>query len=261
MTLQELSRPVTRIVAMFALVALGACATIGSGPAPDYAAIIAQPDRTDADRQNDVRRRQPQLLGFTGIRPGMRVLDMGAGGGYTTELLARTVGPSGVVYAQDSKAVIESTVKDRFDQRARKPVMGNVVRVVREYDDPLPADVGQLDAITFFFAYHDLGYMTVDRAQMNRRLFAALKPGGHLIIADHSARSGAGVSESKTLHRIEEALLRREIEAAGFKLVGEGTFLRNPDDPRSAPVFRLPVPVDEFVLDYARPLQVLATGG
>ena len=183
----------------------------------------------------------------------MRVLDMGAGGGYTTELLARTVGPRGVVYAQDSKAVIESTVKDRFDQRAKKPVMGNVVRVVRDYDDPLPADVGQLDAITFFFAYHDLGYMEVDRARMNRRMFDALKPGGHLIIADHSARAGDGVSVSKTLHRIEESLLRREIEAAGFRLVGEGAFLRNPADPRSAPVFRLPVPVDEFVLDYVRP--------
>lgn len=253
MMLQDVRRFAAGLFVVLVLVGGGGCASIDSAPASDYAAIIAAPDRTDADRQNDVRRKQPQLLAFTNIRPGMRVLDMGAGGGYTTELLARTVGPRGVVYAQDSKAVIESTVKDRFDQRAKKPVMGNVVRVVRDYDDPLPADVGQLDAITFFFAYHDLGYMEVDRARMNRRMFDALKPGGHLIIADHSARAGDGVSVSKTLHRIEESLLRREIEAAGFRLVGEGAFLRNPADPRSAPVFRLPVPVDEFVLDYVRP--------
>ena len=253
MMFQDVRRFAAGLFVVLALVGGGGCASIDSAPASDYAAIIAAPDRTDADRQNDVRRKQPQLLAFTNIRPGMRVLDMGAGGGYTTELLARTVGPRGVVYAQDSKAVIESTVKDRFDQRAKKPVMGNVVRVVRDYDDPLPADVGQLDAITFFFAYHDVGYMEVDRARMNRRMFDALKPGGHLIIADHSARAGDGVSVSKTLHRIEESLLRREIEAAGFRLVGEGAFLRNPADPRSAPVFRLPVPVDEFVLDYVRP--------
>lgn len=246
-------RRVAGLLVVLAVACLTGCAGFGSAPAPDYAAIIAQPDRSEADRQNDVRRRQPQLLAFTGIRPGMRVLDMGAGGGYTTELLARTVGPRGVVYAQDSKAVIESVIKDRFDQRAKKPVMGNVVRVVRDYDDPLPPGVGQLDVITFFFAYHDLGYMEVDRAKMNRRMFDALKPGGHLIIADHSARAGDGVTVSKTLHRIEEALLRREIEAAGFKLVSEGSFLRNPADPRSASVFRLPVPVDEFVLDYVRP--------
>jgi predicted methyltransferase len=253
MMLHDIRRFAAGASVVLAFVVTGGCASIDSAPAPDYAAIIAAPDRTDADRQNDVRRKQPQLLAFTGIRPGMRVLDMGAGAGYTTELLARTVGPRGVVYAQDSKAVIESTVKDRFDQRAKKPVMGNVVRVVRDYDDPLPADAGRLDAITFFFAYHDLGYMEVDRAKMNRRMFDALKPGGHLIIADHSARAGDGVGVSKTLHRIEESLLRSEIEAAGFRLVGVGSFLRNPADPRSAPVFRLPVPVDEFVLDYLRP--------
>jgi predicted methyltransferase len=253
MMFQDVRRFAAGLFVVLALVGAGGCASIDSAPAPDYAAIIAAPDRTDADRQNDVRRKQPQLLAFTNIRPGMRVLDMGAGGGYTTELLARTVGVRGVVYAQDSKAVIESTVKDRFDQRAKKPVMGNVVRVVRDYDDPLPAGVCGLDAITFFFAYHDVSYMAVDRARMNRRMFDALKPGGHLIIADHSARAGDGVSVSKTLHRIEESVLRREIEAAGFRLVGEGAFLRNPADPRSAPVFRLPVPVDEFVLDYVRP--------
>jgi predicted methyltransferase len=81
-----------------------------------------------------------------------------------------------------------------------------------------------------------------------------LKPGGLLVIADHSARAGEGTTVSKTLHRIEESTLRKEIEAAGFKLVGEGDFLRNPQDPRDAPVFRPVVPVDEFVLKYQKPL-------
>ncbi len=192
------------------------------------------------------------MLAFTGVRPGMKVLDMGAAAGYSTELLALAVGPSGTVYAQDAQAMAER-VKDRFDERAKKPVMKNVVRVVRDYDDPLPPEAGDLDLITFFFFYHDTAYMNVDRAKMNRRLFDALKPGGFLVVADHSAQAGAGVNVAKSLHRIEEAVLRKEIEAAGFRLEAEAGFLRHPEDPRDAIVFRPKVPVDEFVLKFIKP--------
>jgi predicted methyltransferase len=94
--------------------------------------------------------------------------------------------------------------------------------------------------------------MAVDRAQMNRRLYAALKPGGMLVIADHSAKAGEGVSVGKTLHRIEESVLRREVEAAGFKLAAEGDFLRHPDDTRDFSVNRPTGPVDEFVLRFQK---------
>lgn len=222
--------------------------------APDYAAIVAAPDRSDADRQTDQRRQPAKMLAFTGVGSGMKVLDMGAGAGYSTELLARAVGPGGAgVYAQESAAVMER-VKDKFDIRARNPAMKNVVHLIRNYDDPVPPDVSGLDLITFFFAYHDVTYMPADRAEMNKKLFAALKPGGFLVIADHSARAGDGTSVAKTLHRIEEGTLRREIEAAGFKLVAEADFLRHPEDPRDAAVFRPQVPVDEFVLKYQKPL-------
>jgi predicted methyltransferase len=183
----------------------------------------------------------------------MKVLDMEAGAGYTTELLARAVGPTGVVYAQDSADVIERQVKDKFDLRAQKPAMKGVIHVIRNYDDPVPPDVRNLDLITFFFAYHDMTYMQVDRAEMNRKLFAALKPGGYLLIADHSAKSGDGTLVGKTFHRIEEAVLRKEVEAAGFKLVAVGDFLRHPEDTRDVIVFHAPTPIDEFVLKYQKP--------
>ena len=221
--------------------------------APDYAAIVAAPDRSDADRQTDLRRLPAKMLAFTGARPGMKVLDMGAGAGYSTELLARAVGPDGKVYAQESAAVMER-VKDKFDIRASNPAMNNVVHLIRNYDDPLPPEVGGLDLITFFFAYHDVTYMPADRAEMNKKMFAGLKPGGFLVIADHSARAGDGTSVAQTLHRIEESTLRQEIEAAGFKLAAEADFLRHPEDPRDAAVFRPAVPVDEFVLKYQKPL-------
>ncbi|KJC39081.1 methyltransferase [Bradyrhizobium sp. LTSP885] len=221
--------------------------------APDYAAIVAAPDRSDADRQADQRRQPAKMLAFAGVKPGMTILDMEANAGYSTELLARTVGPSGKVYAQDSAAVIERFVKDKFDTRAQKPAMKNVVHVVRNFDDPIPPEATNLDMITFFFAYHDITYMEVDRAAMNKKMFAALKPGGFLVIADHSAKSGEGTSVAKTLHRIEESTLRQEVEAAGFKLVAEGDFLHHAEDPRDIPVFKAPVPIDEFVLKYQKP--------
>jgi len=221
--------------------------------AQDYGAIVAAPDRSDADRNTDKRRDPLKLLNFIGVKEGMKVLDMEASAGYTTELLARAVGSNGVVYAQDSAEVMERQVKDKFDIRAQKPAMKGVIHVIRNYDDPLPPDVRNLDLITFFFAYHDMTYMQVDRAEMNRKLFAALKPGGFLLIADHSAKAGDGTSVGKTFHRIEEGVLRKEVEAAGFKLVAEGNFLRHPEDTRDVIVFRAPTPVDEFVLKYQKP--------
>ena len=223
-----------------------------SGEQPDYRAIVASADRSEADRQTDVRRKPAQLLEFAGVRQGMRVLDMGAGAGYSTELLARAVGPRGTVYAQDSPAG-SPRARERFDERAKTPPMRNVVRVLREYDDPVPPSVRDLDLVTFLFAYHDTAFMPVDRAKMNRALFDALKPGGVLVISDHSASPGAGLSVVKTLHRIEESTLRREVEAAGFKVIAEGDFLRNPADARDAIVFRPQVPVDEFVLKFIKP--------
>jgi len=240
-------------LACFAMLAVSP-ALAEAASTPDYEAIVASPDRADADRQVDPRRQPAKMLAFTGVTAGMKVLDMEASAGYSTELLARAVGPTGTVYAQDSAAVIERFVKDKFDLRAQKPAMKNVVHVVRDFDDPIPPEVAGLDLITFFFAYHDITYMQVDRAAMNRKMFAALKPGGLLIVADHSAKPGEGVSVAKTLHRIEESTLRQEIEAAGFKLVAEADFLRHPEDPRDAAVFRPQVPTDEFILKYQKPL-------
>jgi predicted methyltransferase len=220
--------------------------------APDYAAVVASPDRSDADREIDKRRNPVQLLAFTGVGTGMKVLDMGAGGGYSSELMARAVGASGVVYAHNA-ADLSARAKERFEARMKTPAMTNVVALVRPFDDPLPNDVRDLDLVTFFFYYHDTTYMEVDRAEMNRKLYAALKPGGMLVIADHSARPGDGATVGKTFHRIEEAVLRAEVEAAGFRLVAEGDFLRHPEDARNFPVNRPTGPVDEFVLKFRKP--------
>ena len=251
MTHLPLSQSARRAVLALATLACALAAGCASAP-PDYAAVIAAPDRAAADRQVDERRRQPQLLEFTGVRRGMRVLEMGAGGGYTTELLARVAGPYANVFAQDPPGLMERA-KARMDERMASPSMKYVVRVTRAFDDPIPPQTAPLDLITFLFAYHDVPHMSVNRAVMNRKLYEALAPGGVLIVADHSARPGTGTTVGKTLHRIDEAVVREEFEAVGFKLVARGEFLRNPADPRDTVVFRSPVPVDEFVLKFVKP--------
>ncbi len=215
--------------------------------AQDYAAMLAAPDRSEADRQNDVKRQALELLTFSGPKTGWNVLDMGAGGGYSTELMARAVGPSGKVYGQNG------AISERFAARAKSPAMANVVALARPFDDPLPAGTPKLDLITFFFVYHDTTFMEVDRAKMNKAMFDALKPGGFLVIADHSARPGEGTSVGKTTHRIEESALVAEVTAAGFKQVASADFLRNPADPRDVSVNRSGIRNDEFVLKFQKP--------
>ena len=231
---------------------LGATGALAQGGAPDYAAIIAASDRSEGDREIDKRRDPVKLLAFTGVRPGMKVLDMGAGGGYSTELMARAVAPNGVVYGQNAPD-LGGRAKENFEARLKTPVMKSTVVLLRKFDDPVPADVRNLDLITFFFFYHDVvNIAAVDRATMNRKLLEALKPGGFLIVAEHSAKPGQGLSVTPTLHRIEESTLRGEVEAAGFKFVEEGGFLRQPGDPRDFNVNRRTGPVDEFVLKFQK---------
>jgi len=269
------------------LFALGACsnlltaASMTSAPGElskeRIAEIVASPDRSAADRANDLRRKPEQMLAFIGIRPGMTALDLSAAGGYTTELLARAVGPGGRVFGQSAPHPAEAAPQPRIEaeggaaastsprrlpspqalaERAKNPAVANIVAVVRKFEDPVPPEVanGGLDLVTLMFNYHDLGHMGVDRAQMNRAVFAALKPGGMYVIADHAGRPGTGISESGTLHRIEESFLRKEVEAAGFRLSAEGNFLRNPADPRDRNTPEPPQPKDEFVLKFVKPL-------
>ena len=254
------------------------------------AKIIASPDRSAADRTNDQRRKPQETLAFIGIKPGITALDLSAAGGYTTELLARAIGPSGAVYGQSrprnpnavptppaapegnsnpsatpsaAPAVPPAAPRpspvalaDRNDKlKSAGVAAAPIVAVARPFEDPLPPELaeGRFDLVTLMFNYHDLGHSGVDRDAMNRAVFRAMKPGGLYVIGDHSGRPGTGISEAGTLHRIEEAFLGKEVEAAGFKFVAVGDFLRNPNDPRDKNTPDPPQPKDEFFLKFTKP--------
>jgi predicted methyltransferase len=260
-------------LAAAAVCVVGACATNPGASVPaalteaQIAAVVNSPDRTAADRDNDKRRKPEQVLAFIGLRPGMVALDVVAGGGYTTELLARAIGPTGRVFGQaqprDPSRPVPAGARPPgagvLDRAARlasaKVAAAPVALVLQRLVDPVPPELaqGQLDVVTLMFNYHDLGALGDGRAQLNRALFAALKPGGVYIVADHAGRPGTGISESNTLHRIEEAFLRSEVEAAGFKLQAAGSFLRNPADPRDKETPDPAMPKDEFILKFVKP--------
>jgi predicted methyltransferase len=217
-----------------------ACAHASAPPPPappaaasvDADAIVNAPDRSDADRKLDAGRKPAELLRFLKVQPGMKVAELFAAGGYTTELLARAVAPNGVVYGQNTKMVLERFAEKPWSERLARPVNKNVVRVDRELADPLPPEARDLDLVVSNIIYHDTVWQNVDRAKMNGAIRAALKPGGRYVVCDSSAPAGSGVSAAQTLHRIDEAVVRQEVAAAGFKLVEEGNFLRNPADTR-----------------------------
>jgi predicted methyltransferase len=195
-------------------------------------AIVAAKDRAETDRALDAGRHPGELLAFYDIKPGMKVAELFAGGGYTTELLARAVGKTGVVYSENNRMVLEKYAQVPWTERLTHPALKNVVRVDRELDDPLPPEAKNLDAVFSVLIYHDTVWLGTDRDKMNAAIFNALKPGGIYAIIDHSGRTGSGTSETQTFHRIEESALRAEVERAGFKFASDAQFLRNPADTR-----------------------------
>lgn len=202
-------------------------------PVPaDIQAIIDAKDRSEDDKKLDGGRHPGETLAFFGIQPGMKVAELAAGGGYTAELLVRAVGAKGKVFGQNSKGILEKFAEKPWSERLAKPINKAVVRVDREFDDPLPPEAKDLDAVFMVLFYHDTVWLKTDRAKMNANILKALKPGGIYAVIDHSGRDGTGTTESQTFHRIEQKVVVDEILAAGFKLKGEAQFLRNPDDTR-----------------------------
>jgi predicted methyltransferase len=243
----------SRILAGFlTLSAIAAPPAAISQTAPDYAAIVAAPDRSDADKKLDTNRAPAQWLAFIGAKPGMKILDIEAVYGWKAELLARAVAPGGKVYAQNSEAAF-ARVKDRLEARLNTRAAANIVSAVRPFEDPAPTGMHDFDLVTLFYGYHDITNLGVDRTKMNKAFYDALKPGGELVMGDYSAKPGAGSSVTQTLHRSDEAVARSEIEAAGFKLIEHGDFLRVPGDARDAHSHSAAQPVDIYVLKFRKP--------
>jgi predicted methyltransferase len=228
-----------------------------SAAIPKYIAdAVASTDRPAADRQMDKSRRPDQMMAFFGIKPGMQVADLWAGGGYTSEVLARVVGPTGKVYSQNNIFPEKFKAGEKaWQARTSEPGLGNIVEVTKPFDAPdlIPTSEGTLDAVIINLNYHDMVGQGFDRTKINSSVLKALKPGGVYGLVDNSARAGTGAADANTLHRIDESFEIKEIESAGFRLVATSDIYRNPADDRTWPFFKARGTQDRFALKFVKP--------
>jgi len=248
---------VSIFTAIAALVLATAAAYAARGGAlPAYiAAAIADTSRPPEDTARDADRKPGATLAFAGVKPGMKVLELAPGKGYFTRLLSATVGPTGKVYA------ITGPPKPGAPPPAVQAIAAdahysNVTAIVKPTTaEPLVLPE-KVDLVWTSQNYHDFHNLTdVGIDAVNKRVFDALKPGGTYLVLDHSAQAGSGARDTNTLHRIDEDTVKKEVEASGFKYVGESNILRNKADPRTAKVFDPSIQghTDQFILRFSKP--------
>jgi predicted methyltransferase len=243
--------------------AFGVIAFAAGGPLPDVsaalAAAVADSSRPDSDTARDADRKPEQTLAFSGIKPGDQVADYVADAGYFTRLFSSVVGSKGHVYAVEPTAFFKhqnfvAAVAELQSYAVTHPNLTVTTAAALE-GTRFPE---KLDLFWISQNYHDLHdkFMgPVDTAAFNKAVYEALKPGGFYVILDHSAAPGAAADVTETLHRIESSTVRREVEAAGFRLDSESSILANPADPRTAKVFDQTIRgrTDQFILKFRKP--------
>ena len=243
---------------------LAACASAQAAPtaivSPVYLAqALADNRRPAGDVAKDAARKPEQVIAFAGLKPGAKVVDFMSGNAYFTRLFSAVVGPTGKVYAVIPEEMARLCDPSEFAGShvvEHDPRYHNVVVSTQRVDDlkaPEPVDL-------VFTAqnYHDLHdhYFAGEKVgDVNRRIFAALKPGGVYLVLDHAAVAGSGSRDTETRHRIDPATIRREVEAAGFVFDGESAVLRNRADDHSLRVFdpRIRGRTDQVILRFRRP--------
>ena len=224
-----------------------------------YAAALAHPARSDADRARDASRKPDKVREFRRIEPGMDVLDLFSGGGYYSEMVSYVVGDEGSVTSHSNEAYL-GFAGDEFPARHADGRLANVTVLMAENNE-LELDPGSYDAVLMMLTFHDLyhvdlqnGWPKIDDEKLLAELRAALRPGGIVGVVDHYAEAGAPKETGDTLHRIDPSIVINEMQAAGFELVAKSDMLRNMDDDRSKVVFDPAVrgKTDRFVLRFVK---------
>jgi predicted methyltransferase len=196
------------------------------------AAAVADPARPDTDKERDANRKPAETVAFAGVKPGMTIAELAPGRGYYTRILAKAVGPTGKVYAVVTSAqAARPGALDALNALAAQYPNVKVVTV----DYPTMMLPEKADMFWTTENYHDFhNGPTADIAALDKAVFNNLKPGGIFYVEDHSAAPGAGLAATSQYHRMDEAVAKSELTAAGFKLDGEGDLLRNPADNKAA---------------------------
>lgn len=242
----------------FALCALLSLAGIARAETPSFiAAAVADPARPAADTARDEYRKPAAMIAFAGVKPGDKVAELLPGGGYFTRILAKAVGAQGHVYAMVPAEMLarRPQAADAVKAIAADKAYGNISVETQPFAAfKLP---GPVDLVWTSLNYHDLKIpgMGIDTEALDKAIFAALKPGGIFLVIDHAAEAGSGTRDVATLHRIDPAVVKKEVLAAGFILDGQSKALRNPADDHSKKVFDPAIRgrTDQFALRFRKP--------
>ena len=211
-----------------------------------------------ADKHDDARRKVALVMTFAEVKPGQKVLELVPGSGYWTRVFSAIVGPTGHVYTvwPDEMAKFSAKSLINWQQLVKTPHYANV-SVLREpaaqLSVPVPVDL--VFTSQNYHDYHDPFMGPVDMAKFDKAVYDALKPGGLFVVIDHVAPAGSGLKDTNTLHRIDPAVVKREVEAAGFVFDAESNVLRNPADPHTAAVFDKSIRghTDQFIYRFRKP--------
>ncbi|MFC3050797.1 class I SAM-dependent methyltransferase [Kordiimonas pumila] len=193
------------------------------------------PRRSLEDRGRDLARKPLKVLRFVGIQPGMTVVDLNSGGGWYTEILSRAVGESGKVYAHNGP-VYWNFVKDNTAKRYGGGRLPNVTLLHEGTEELIGVPEASVDVVMTVLAYHDYWYNNEARMAPEdipailASIHKALKPGGAFVVVDHVAPAGSGTEAGDKYHRIDPAIVKEQVLAAGFAFAGESDALANPDD-------------------------------
>lgn len=245
-----------------AVLALATTLTAWGAPPAYITAAVSDSARPQADSARDSERKPADMLTFAGVKPGEKVVDLLPGGGYFTRLFSVAVGPKGKVYAL-APAKPDTAPADAPDRAAAvkaiaaDPHYSNITVIAQPAKQLLQFTLPEpVDMVWTSQNYHDLHNIPdASVPDFDKAVLQALKPGGLFIVLDHSAEDGSGFRDTSTLHRIDEAAVRKEVEAAGFKFEGKSEVLRNKDDPRTAKVFDAAIRghTDQFILKFRKP--------
>ncbi|MEO8161238.1 MAG: methyltransferase [Arenimonas sp.] len=251
--------PAALALAMLACLGAGAMAKEAARPGiPDFvSAAVNDPARGKAV-ENDARRKVAALVAFSEAKPGDSVLELIPGSGYFTRVFSKVVGAKGRVYAlwPEQYDKVSQPDSNKLRATAKQPGFGNIQVLVQPANalrTPHPVDV--VFTSQNYHDYNDPFMAPVDVETLNRQVFQALKPGGTWLIVDHVAQAGSGMRDTDSLHRIDPALVRKQVEAAGFVFVGESDVLRNPKDSHKLKVFDPSIRrfTDQFAYKFRKP--------